>query len=146
MIHRKDRIVGALMGQDGEDAQMTSDETPHADAPLPRSPRGASSRLRASRTARTARPVDPLPSEEEPSALKEAMNGKLEQFQLIQDFLHNPIPFDLKELPLESGSTAEEIAARRTELEYQRKVLQSILKVLDDELEQLAAYAPAAPR
>ncbi|RAI03081.1 hypothetical protein DLJ53_00645 [Acuticoccus sediminis] len=139
------------MGQNGEVGSVTEDETHGGNGVDTERRFGASGGMsgrpvaggRPARRERTARPA--IVPEDEPDdtteqVLQDMLQEKLDQLQNVQDFLHNPIPFDLKERPLESSSTPEEIAERRTELVYQAKVLRSILSVIQEELDALDAY------
>ena len=74
------------------------------------------------------------------------LREKAEQFGSIQDFLRNPVPFDLSSKELDTSSSPEEIDSRKGEVRYQIQVMRSMLAVLTDELNQLEdARPPAAP-
>ncbi|UOM32856.1 hypothetical protein [Acuticoccus sp. I52.16.1] len=133
------------MGQNGEDAGANVEDRQTAASTVTSEP-AAPPPGRPFARARTAPPpVAPLPEEEDEAeiALQERMAEKLERLQGIQDYLHNPIPFDLKVQPLEASSTPEEIAERRRELNYQAHVLESIIEVIHDELDMLDKYDKA---
>jgi hypothetical protein len=67
---------------------------------------------------------------------------RMQQLRYLQDFFHNPVPFDLRERPLESSSTPEEIMRRIGEVKYQVQVLQALLVVLGEEIEMLNSALP----
>jgi hypothetical protein len=79
------------------------------------------------------------------SPLAKKLTDKAQQFQFIQDFLHNPEPFRLRRPEVETSSTPEEIESRKAEVRYQLKVMQSVAAVLTDELEELEEARPLAP-
>jgi hypothetical protein len=66
-----------------------------------------------------------------------ALKERLGQLRYIQDLLHNPIPFDLRQKPLDTSTSPEELASRKAELGYQLHVLKALVTVLTEELEQL---------
>ena len=68
---------------------------------------------------------------------------RMEQLRHLQDFFHNPVPFDLRERPLESSSPPEEIVRRMGEVQYQIDVLNALLVVLSEEMEALNGALPA---
>jgi len=77
---------------------------------------------------------DPQPSGGPAAA---ALTERLGQLRYIQDLLHNPIPFDLRQTPLDTSTSPEELASRKAELGYQIHVLKALLTVMTEELEQL---------
>jgi len=85
-----------------------------------------------------------------PSALGEAGAGpvakklkeKAEQFQSIQDYLHNPVAFNLRSNEIQTTSTPEEIESRKGEVRYQIQLMKSVLAVLTEELDDLERARP----
>jgi hypothetical protein len=95
------------------------------------------------RPLRTPRPVGPTeePHPEGPGA--GMFTERLQHLRYLQDFFHSPVPFDLRERPLESSSPPEEIMHRIGEVKYQVQVLQALLVVLSEEIEMLNSALPA---
>ena len=95
--------------------------------------------------ARTPRPASAVPIEDArpqgPGA--EILAERMKELRYLQDFFHNPVPFDLRERPLESSSTPEEIIRRIGEVKYQTEVLQALLVVLKEEMATLNSALPA---
>jgi hypothetical protein len=77
------------------------------------------------------------------SPLAKKLKEKADQFQHIQEFLHNPAPFNLRKAELDTSSTAEEIESRKAEVRYQIQVMQSVVAVLTDELKELEQVRPS---
>jgi hypothetical protein len=95
------------------------------------------------RTPRLTEPTeDPHPRAPGAGFLSERM----QQLRYLQDFFHNPVPFDLRERPLESSSPPEEIMRRIGEVQYQVQILQALLVVLNEEMETLNSALPAELR
>jgi hypothetical protein len=65
------------------------------------------------------------------------MAERLEQLRYLQDFFHNPVPFDLRDKPLPTSSEPEELAKRVAEVDYQIHVLEALIQVLSEELKEL---------
>jgi len=126
---------------------------PAAEAPLQPSvasePPVTSERLRkrpSPRPLRTPRPVGPT-EEPHPEGRGAGMfTERLQQLRYLQDFFHSPVPFDLRERPLESSSSPEEIMRRIGEVKYQVQILQALLVVLNEEMETLDNALPAELR
>ena len=93
--------------------------------------------------ARTPRPVRPTedPQPEGPAA--GMLAERMQQLRYLQDFFQNPVPFDLREKPLETSSSPQEIMHRVGEVKYQVQVLKALLVVLNEELETLNSALPA---
>jgi hypothetical protein len=133
-----------------------------ATARRPRTPtpsaRGAAAqptqRLGAGTRVRTALP-EALPGELEEihfeaigtGPLGKKLKEKAEQFGHVQELLQHPGMFDLQSKVTGTSSTPEEIEARKGEVRYQIKIMQSMLAVLNDELTELEQAKPqnAAP-
>jgi hypothetical protein len=94
---------------------------------------------------RTPRPGPAQPIEdarpEGPAA--QFLAERMQQLRYVQDFFHNPVPFDLRERPIESSSSPEEIMQRIDEVRYQIQVLQALLVVMNEEMQTLNAALPA---
>lgn len=104
-----------------------------------------------SRTARspvfqTEEGKSPFEGQANPLEGKGPMREKIDQMRHLHDFLNNPTPFDLKDEPLTTSSSAEEIEERRAELTYQSKLLRSLLSVIEDELKKLERVTPEERR
>lgn len=88
----------------------------------------------------------PLEGQGSPLEGKGPMREKMDQIRHLHDFLNNPAPFDLKDEPLTTSSTPEEIEERRADLTYQSKLLRSLLSVIEDELKKLERVTPEERR
>ncbi len=104
--------------------------------------------LRAQPPARPLRTPRPplIPTIEDARPQGPAAEGglaeRMQQLRYLQDFFHNPVPFDLREKPIESSSTREEILQRIGEVQYQIAVLKALLVVLNEEMETLTQALP----
>ena len=109
----------------------------------------AAEKSRSGSRQRTPPPTIGPSAPEQPdlhSALSAKMAEKLEQLRYLQDFFHNPVPFDLRDKPLPTSSEPEELAKRIGEVEYQMHVLKALIEVLGEELKQLNRAALPQPR
>jgi hypothetical protein len=97
------------------------------------------------RRGRTPPPAPQPASDDQPGlqgGIAAKMAEKLEQLRYLQDFFHNPVPFDLRDKPLPTSSEPEEVAKRIAEVEYQIHVLQALIQVLSEELKELNRALP----
>src|SRR5579862_736495 len=116
--------------------------TPATAARRRRTTRGSVSNEKARNPASGRRLRTPRPSTTQ--ALEDArpagpgagiLAERMQQLRHLQDFYHNPVPFDLRDRPIESSSTPDEIVRRIGEVQYQIDVLKAILVVLNEEIE-----------
>jgi hypothetical protein len=99
----------------------------------------------AARRARTP-PPQPVPGPAEDvdpgGPLREQVKEKVDQLWYLQDLLHNPVPFNLRDKYLDTSSTPAQIEARKNEVRYQMQMLRAVLTILSDELKMLEQAKP----
>jgi hypothetical protein len=81
-------------------------------------------------------------SESAAGPVAKKLKEKAEQFQSIQEYLHNPVAFDLRGNENQTTSTPEEIESRKGEVRYQIQLMKSVVAVLTEELHELEKAQP----
>jgi hypothetical protein len=138
------RVVGSLTG--GDKARTGALAARRRRRTVPAEPPVADPEK--SRPSSRQRTPAPEAAPQEHFGLQGAMSAqlaeKLAQLRYLQDFFHNPVPFDLRDKPLPTSSEPEELTKRIGEVEYQMHVLKALMQVLGEELRQLnrAALPP----
>jgi hypothetical protein len=91
-------------------------------------------------------PPQPVPGPAEDvdpgGPLREQVKEKVDQLWYLQDLLHNPVPFNLRDKYLDTSSTPAQIEARKSEVRYQMQMLRAVLTILSDELKMLEQAKP----
>jgi hypothetical protein len=77
--------------------------------------------------------------------LRERKGRRKKNLDLVKQFFDDPQKLSVRPHPVESSTTAAEIAQRCGELDYQIKLLKALLETLEGEREMLAAAAQSAP-
>ena len=76
--------------------------------------------------------------------LRERRARRKQSLDLLKDFFDDPQKLNMRPQPIPSSTTADEIAQRSRELDYQIKLLKALLEMLESERQMLetAAQSP----